>query len=85
VEPLAGFASLIDEIKLPDDTKPLIDVDSCTLPGLAFKSVFVGTPLWKSDCVVSVRQALTGAMVSAKFFIVVPLSVTTTGDCVAGL
>ena len=41
------------------------------------RSTFVGTPVWKSACVVSVRQPLAGAGVSAKFRVVVALSFTT--------
>ena len=41
------------------------------------------TPVWKSACVVSVRQALVGAAVSEKFCVVVPPSVTTIDEAEA--
>ena len=50
---------------------------SVTLPALVVKSTFVGMPVWKSSVVVSVRQALAGAVASEKFCIVVLPSVTT--------
>ncbi len=50
---------------------------SVTSPGLVFRStVALGTPVWKSVCVVSVMQALGGAAVKEKFCVVVPASVT---------
>ncbi len=50
---------------------------SMTSPGLAVRSTFVGTPVWKSAWVVSVGQALAGAVPSEKSFVVVAPSVTT--------
>jgi hypothetical protein len=47
-----------------------------TLPGLVVRSTFVPTPIWKSACVVSVRQPLWAASVSAKSCVVVLPSVT---------
>jgi hypothetical protein len=51
--------------------------DRMTLPGLVVRSTFVGTPVWKAACVVSVRQALASAGVRGKFRVVVALSFTT--------
>ena len=51
-----------------------------TLPGLVLTSTLVKTPVRKSACVVSVKQALAGAAVREKFWVVVPPSVTTTGE-----
>ena len=48
-----------------------------TLFALVVRSVLVGTPVWKSACVVSVTHPPVEAAVSAKFFVVVPPSVTT--------
>jgi len=48
-----------------------------TLPGLAVRSTEVGTPVWKSDWLVSTKQPEVGAVVSEKSFVVVVLSVTT--------
>jgi len=56
-----------------------------TFPGLELKSQFAGTPVWKSACVVSVKQPLTDAADSEKFFTVVPPLVTTTFDVVPGI
>jgi hypothetical protein len=52
--------------------------DKVTSPGLAARSQFVtGLAVWKSACVVSVKQPLAADAVSAKSFVVVPPSVTT--------
>ncbi len=48
-----------------------------TLPGVVVRSRLTKTPAWKSDCVVSTRQALAGAADKEKFWIVVALSLTT--------
>jgi len=50
-----------------------------TLPGLVVRSVFAGTPSWKSAWVVSVRHPLLAAVVSEKFCVVVLPSVTVIG------
>ena len=49
---------------------------STTSPALLVKSVLVGTPVWKSDCDVSVRHELAEAVPSVKFCVVVPPLVT---------
>jgi hypothetical protein len=41
-------------------------------------STFVSKPAWKSDCVVSVRQAVSAAALSAKSWVVALPSLTTT-------
>lgn len=58
-------------------------LDSVTSPGLVFRSKLVATPVKKSDCVVSVRQAESGASVNEKFCVVVLPSVTTIDDAEA--
>ena len=45
--------------------------------GVVVRSVFVGTPAWKSALVVSVRHALVVLATREKFWVVVPASVTT--------
>ena len=55
-----------------------------TSPGLAERSTFVGTPVWKSDMVVSVRQALGCAVVREKSCVVVPPSATARDEALAG-
>jgi hypothetical protein len=56
-----------------------------TSPGLVIRSTFVATPIWKSFCVVSVRQPLVAAAVSEKFRVVVVLSITTMLEAVLEL
>ena len=58
--------------------------NSVTSPGLEMTSTFVRTPVSKSACVVSVRQALGGAAVSEKFWVVVAPSFTTIDEADAG-
>jgi hypothetical protein len=50
---------------------------STALPGLVTRSTFVGTPVCRSACVVSTRQADVAALPSEKSRVVVPPSVTT--------
>ena len=52
-------------------------LSNTTSPGLTVRFTLVGTPAWKSACVVSVRQALVGAALSEKFCVVVAPSFTT--------
>jgi hypothetical protein len=54
-----------------------------TSPGLVVRSTFVGIPVWKSACVVSVIHAFVGAELREKFWVVVPPSVTTMLEAVA--
>src|SRR5882672_5197086 len=49
-----------------------------TSPGLPLRSVFVGTPPWKSACDVSVRQPLVVAVLREKSTVVVAPSLTIT-------
>src|SRR6266436_8075661 len=53
-------------------------------PGLVFRSTLVETPVRKSLCVVSVKQALAAAVASEKSCVVVPPSVTTIDEADAG-
>ena len=53
---------------------------SLTSPGLTMTFTFVGTPVWKSACVVSVGHPLAGGAESERFCVVVPPSVTTIFD-----
>jgi hypothetical protein len=48
-----------------------------TLPGLAVRLQFVGTPRWKALCELSVKQPLCAAALSVKFLVRVPPSGTT--------
>jgi hypothetical protein len=51
---------------------------SVTSPGLVVRSTVLAVPAWKSAWLVSVRQALPAAGVSAKFCVVVWFAFTTT-------
>src|SRR6185295_1825922 len=57
---------------------------SLTSFGLVVRSTLLGTPVWKSAWVVSVRHALRGALSSAKSCVLVPPSVMTIGAADSG-
>src|SRR4051812_23472361 len=58
---------------------------SLTSPGLLVRSQLVATPVWKSACVVSVKQPLAAAVLSAKFCVAVLPSATVIGPADAEL
>ena len=58
---------------------------SVTSPGLLVRSQLVATPVWKSACVVSVRQLLVGAALSEKFCVVAAKVVTVTPATVCAI
>ena len=89
--PLENGAALVAASAEPVMSDPLhapFDVHArrevVDAPGLVVTSTVVRTPVRKSDCVVSVRQALGGAAASEKFCVVVPPSVTTMPEAEPG-